>query len=52
MLDEKIRHADGMRGEVYLHRSLKPLRKIDFTTDEERGQLLLWQDECEGMCGT
>lgn len=35
----------------YLHRSCKPLDQVDLRTDAERGQLSLWQDECEGMCG-
>ena len=35
----------------FLHRSCKPLDEIDFRTDVERGQMLLWDDECEGMCG-
>lgn len=35
----------------YLHRSCKPLDQVDFRSDFERGQLSLWQDECEGMCG-
>jgi hypothetical protein len=35
----------------FLHRSCKPLDTIDFRSDVEMGQGLLWQDECEGMCG-
>ena len=37
-------------GEIYLHRSMTPLDKIDFekTKDEKQVSLL---DECEGMCG-
>jgi hypothetical protein len=35
----------------FLHRSCKPLDQIDFRSDVERGQGLLWDDECEGMCG-
>lgn len=38
-------------GTPYFHKSCKPLDEIDFRTDVERGQLLLWDDECEGMCG-
>ncbi len=36
---------------LYLNRKLKPLMDIDLSTPEENGQLNLWQDECEGMCG-
>ncbi len=35
----------------FLHNSCKPLDEIDFRSDVERGQKLLWDDECEGMCG-
>lgn len=40
-----------MRSIPYLHSSCKPLDEIDFRSDVERGQGLLWDDECEGMCG-
>lgn len=36
----------------YLHASRKPLDEIDFTTAEENGQLSMFGNECEGMCGT
>jgi hypothetical protein len=35
----------------YLHNSRVPLDQVDFSTDVERGQGLLWGNECEGMCG-
>jgi hypothetical protein len=35
----------------YLHRSCVPLDQVDFSTDVERGQGLLWGNECFGMCG-
>jgi hypothetical protein len=46
------RHT-GVMGKVYLHRTLQPLRTIDFA---ERRRLPLFesdqfQNECEGMCG-
>jgi hypothetical protein len=41
----------GTRAEVYLHRSAVPLDQADFSTDSHRGQLDLWPNECEGMCG-
>ena len=45
----------NMSSTPYLHRSCRPLGEIDFSTEEERGQGTLWQDnftaECEGMCG-
>lgn len=35
----------------FLHRSCVPLSMIDFSTEEERGQLNMFNNECEGMCG-
>ena len=40
------------RGKVYLHRSLIPLDEVDFSNEEDRGQMgFSFLDECEGMCG-
>lgn len=39
------------KGTLYLHRSCQPLDEVDFSTAEERGQLNLFINECEGMCG-
>jgi hypothetical protein len=39
------------RGELYAHRSCKPLDQVDLSTAEDRGQLNLFLNECEGMCG-
>lgn len=41
----------GIRGEVFLHRSAVPLEEADLTTLADHGQLDLWMNECEGMCG-
>lgn len=38
------------RGE-FLHSSCKPISDVDFSTEEERGQLNMFNNECEGMCG-
>jgi len=45
-IDAKLRK----RGQ-YLHRSLQPINDVDLSTEEERGQLDMFQNECEGMCG-
>jgi hypothetical protein len=37
--------------QVFVHRTLVPLDQVDLSTDEERGQLNLFLNECEGMCG-
>lgn len=41
----------GLVGTPYLHRSRKPLSEVDFDNEEDKGQLVLWGNECEGMCG-
>lgn len=46
--------TDNMRGVPFLHASLKTLDEVDFSTDQERGQQVMWDsftEECEGMCG-
>ena len=51
-VDEAIRHADGMDGEVYLHRDCVPLEEADLRTDEDKGQMTLgFRAECLGYCG-
>lgn len=45
--------AHGYLGESvpFLHRQMVPLNQVDFSTEEERGQLNMFNNECEGMCG-
>lgn len=50
-VDKAIRIQPGFRGQQFMHRSLKPLDQVDLSTPEERGQLNLFLNECEGMCG-
>jgi hypothetical protein len=35
----------------FVHRSLKPLDEVDFRTAEEAGQLNMFNNECDGLCG-
>lgn len=49
---QKIKgNSENFHAVPFLHRSAKPLETIDFRSDFEKGQLPLWDDECEGMCG-
>lgn len=50
LVDRKIRRA---RGEYhsFIHPYCLPFEKIDLRTQEEKGQLSLWQNECSGYCG-
>lgn len=35
----------------FLHSSCRPINEVDFSTEEERGQINMFNNECEGMCG-
>ena len=41
----------GTNNHVYLHRDLLPLDEIDLSSERDRGQMDLFGEECEGMCG-
>lgn len=47
LLDNRIRSVSGFRGELYLHRSCKPLEEVDLRTAEDKGQMSLftWQKD-------
>lgn len=50
--DAKIRTGiHKVRAKCFVHRDCLPLPEVDLSTDDERGQGLLWGNECEGMCG-
>jgi hypothetical protein len=57
MVDKAIREGGTHNGQrvmkekQYMHRSLKPLDQIDFRSLEDMGQINMFEDECEGMCG-
>ena len=40
-----------MKYQQFMHRSLVPLSDADLSTLEDHGQLNLFNNECEGMCG-
>ena len=41
----------GMRALQYMHSSRQPLDEVDLSTAEDRGQINLFINECDGMCG-
>ena len=52
--DNSLRkHGDFsiLKGKAYVHSSKKPLADIDFRTLEDMGQINMFENECEGMCG-
>lgn len=54
-IDGAIRSVPGTRGRSgqtwFVHRSGRPLAEVDFSSLEDLGQLDLFNNECEGMCG-
>jgi len=50
-VDRAIRNQPGMRHQQFMHSSRKPLDQVDLSTAEERGQINMFLNECEGMCG-
>ena len=40
-----------MKEQQYLHRTRQPLDQVDFRNLEDMGQLNMFENECEGMCG-
>jgi hypothetical protein len=50
-VQEAKRNSDNFRTVPYLHRSLVALEAVDLSTAEDRGQINLFENECEGMCG-
>lgn len=50
-VDRAIRDQPGMRGRQYMHSQRIPLDEVDLSMPAEHGQLDLFLNECEGMCG-
>jgi hypothetical protein len=51
-VDEALREAQGrFHGKRFLHADRIPWRNVDLRTAEDRGQLDMFNMECEGMCG-
>lgn len=52
-VDRIIRDDFGqsIKSQLFLHRSLVPLNKVDLSTLEDEGQTNMFGNECEGMCG-
>jgi hypothetical protein len=47
-VDEAIRHQSRFNSQQFAHPSRVPLTEVDFT---QQGQLDLFNNECEGLCG-
>ena len=52
LVDSLIRNGGKNKdSKQYMHRSLKPIDEVDFRNLEDKGQLNMFENECEGMCG-
>lgn len=47
--DNEIRKLPTIKGQAFLHRSCVPLSEVDLGEDD--GQIDMFNNECEGMCG-
>jgi hypothetical protein len=45
------RNSDNIRSIPFLHKSCQPIETVDFSSEEDRGQMSLFGNECTGMCG-
>lgn len=43
--------TDNIRSVPWLHRSCVPLEQVDLSTEADAGQLDMFGNECEGLCG-
>jgi hypothetical protein len=50
-VDRAIRVSPKTKYRQYMHPSLQPIDEVDFRSLEDRGQLNMFGNECEGMCG-
>lgn len=49
-VDEEIRELRPPYP-LFVHQGRIPITEIDLRSDQDKGQLSLWDQECEGMCG-
>lgn len=47
---DKAHHT--FNGELYVHRSLIPLADVDLRNEQDRGQMDMFGEECDGVCFT
>ena len=51
-IDKLIRNGiRGTKEKLYMHRSLRPLDEVDFRNLEDMGQMNMFNEDCEGLCG-
>ena len=50
-LQEAYTQIERVKHVPFLHRSCVPLDQVDFSTDEDHGQQVMFGNDCEGLCG-
>ena len=50
-MDKLIRPGIRTKQRCFVHRSMKPLDEVDFRNLEDMGQINMFGNDCEGMCG-
>ena len=50
-LRSEISDSVKIKEPQFIHRQCVPLPEVDLTTVEDEGQINMFNDECEGMCG-
>lgn len=50
-MQQEVINGAKITGTLYVHRSCIPIDQVDLSTDADRGQLDMFGEECEGMCG-
>ena len=48
---QRLKEQTPFRGVPYFHASRVPLDQVDLETDLDKGQMSLFDNDCEGMCG-
>jgi hypothetical protein len=49
-LQRAYANVPAIKSKPYLHRSCVPIDQVDFSTDEDHGQQVMFGNECEGLC--
>ena len=51
MIDKAIRKVPKINAQQFMHKSCVPLDEVDFSTAADHGQVDMFNNECEGICG-
>lgn len=51
MAQQETVNGARITGTLYVHRDCVPITEVDLTNDTDMGQMDMFGEECEGMCG-